>query len=168
MRASRSTTTSSISARAACSNSASRWTRTGRSRAFLSDDAKPGWECALELHLAPAPSLAPSQTSRRRRQVRRRSSRNKAVLKQTLKRTFTLFAASACITAILAGLLWWHHSRVAGGCNPFWSAGEPLACYYGTTFFGDWPSIAMLAFVYLAVCFFVALLRELAKRRSSR
>jgi len=90
------------------------------------------------------------------------------VLKQTLKRTFILFAASASVTAILVGILWWHHARVSGQCNSTWGAGEPITCYYRTTFFGDWPSVAMLACVYLAVCFLVVLLRGLAKRRSSR
>lgn len=90
------------------------------------------------------------------------------VLKQPLKRTFVLLAASASATAILVGLLWWHHARVAKQCNLTWSVGEPITCYYRTTFFGDWSSVAMLACVYLAVCCLVVRLRGLAKRRSLR
>lgn len=87
------------------------------------------------------------------------------MLKQVLKRTFILFIASACITAILTGLLWWHHASVAGQCNASLSAGDSITCYCRTTFFGDWSFIAVLAGVYLVVCLFVVLLWGWAKRK---
>jgi hypothetical protein len=90
------------------------------------------------------------------------------VLKQTLKRVSILFAASVGVTTILALLLWWHHASIAEQCRPTWSVGESFTCYYRTTLFGDWPSVAMLAAAYLVACFFVVLLREWARRRFSR
>jgi len=77
--------------------------------------------------------------------------------------------ASVGVTVIAALILWRHHTNVAERCNTtIWRNGEPVTCFYNTTFFADWLSLAMLAFVYFVLCFTVAWLWGWAKRRSAR
>jgi hypothetical protein len=91
------------------------------------------------------------------------------VVKETLKRSVVLFAASLGGTVIAASAVWWHHTSLVESCDTLvWRNGEPVTCFYSTTFFADWSSLAMLALVYFVLCFVIACLWGLAKRRSAQ
>ena len=91
------------------------------------------------------------------------------MVKETLKRSFIFFAAAVGLISIAALMVWRYHTNLAERCDTLARyGGEPVTCFYSTTFFADWLSLAMLAAGCFAVCFMLSWFWGWAKRRFSQ